>query len=498
MAFNNWPYTNFQDLNLGWILGKLGVVEKLAIDAAADVAQYDARITANTNAIQQLGIELGTISDVARVFVNNDLEAYYRGKHITGSELVSVLQSHGTLPYVEYNGEIYMLDTVSNAGDLRFSMGHTVDALNELVIRHIMIPAQSYNAAYSITNVSAGSGGSSSVFTVTITDRGAYATPQYICDHTYAEIYSQMQNDKTPILLVSMGSNPTTYEICGMGVTGTRTINGESVACIRFADPYWLVNSSNDVGVWTIDANGNVDHMAALKQLAVLDNIVDLVNDGVSTNALLKTAQTLTAAQQEQVRTNIGAGTTPYQIPVTVSDGVYSTTATGLEIFENRANCYAEAGGLAYYPIGCSLSGPVGTVYLASFDPHTSGAYDGEILQFNLTGASNVATVSHYSNDIATRESVITDSDSSIQMDINPNTLYIFPNAGQLTVTPVNAVSGYANEYHFLFYSGSTATTLTLPSTIRQPDGFTVEANHWYEVSILENNMLASGWAVTP
>ena len=55
----------------------------------------------------------------------------------------------------------------------------------------------------------------------------------------------------------------------------------------------------------------------------------------------------------------------------------------------------------------------------------------------------------------------------------------------------------FENEYHFIFNSGSTPTTLSLPNTIRQPDGFTVEANHVYEVSILENNMTAQGWAVS-
>lgn len=506
MAFNNFPYTNFQDLNLGWILGKLGVVERLATDSAASVAQYDARITANTNAIEQLGVDLESISDVARVFVNSSLEAYYRGEHITGSELLSEFQSHGTLPFVEYNNEVYMLDSVSNAGDMRFSMGHTVDAFNELVIRHIMIPAQSYNAAYSITNVSAGSGSSGNVFAVKITPNTGTGEG-YICDHTYAEIYSQMQNGKIPILLVSQGSNPTFYEICGAGRTGTkRTVSGQTVQEIEFVDPHWMTGNNNDVGVWTIDANNNIGHIASLKQLATLDNIIQFVNDGVTTNALLKTAQTLSAAEKTQVKQNIGISDSggsysPYVIPVTMSGGAYSTTATGYDVFDHILDCRINFNGLYYYPIGSGLSGAFGHAYFACNDPHTSGKYDVDIFDVELNG-NNACTVTKYEKDInlnpETEKIIISASASSIP-PIEPNKFYLFSgetSALNITLaTPAN--SNIANEYHFMFTSGATATTLTIPSSVKQPDGFTVESNHVYEVSILENCMTAQGWAVT-
>lgn len=81
---------------------------------------------------------------------------------------------------------------------------------------------------------------------------------------------------------------------------------------------------------------------------------------------------------------------------------------------------------------------------------------------------------------------------------LNSNTFYVFPTMATLTptfATPTD--NSIVNEYHFIFTSGATATTLTLPATVLQPDGFTVEANHVYEVSILENCMTAQGWAVT-
>lgn len=81
---------------------------------------------------------------------------------------------------------------------------------------------------------------------------------------------------------------------------------------------------------------------------------------------------------------------------------------------------------------------------------------------------------------------------------LDPNKLYVFPEMATLTPT-LNAPSDntIVNEYHFVFDSGSTATVLTLPASVLQPDGFTVEANMHYEISILEGAMTAQGWAVT-
>lgn len=328
MAFNifeRWPWTSFQNLNLDWLMKAVKEAVTKADEADSSVGQFDDRITQNTNAIEQLGIDLETISSAARVAVNSDLEAYYRGTHITGAELLAKVRQHGDLPYVEYNDEVYMLDSISNAGDMRFSMVHTT-ALDDVIIRHIMIPAQSYNAAYSITNVGSGGGSSGNVFAVTVTSQGG----NYVSDHTYAEIYSQMQAGRIPVLLVGLGSNPTTYEVCGMAGTGTRTIDGQDVAYICFADPTWMITSSYNVGIWTIYANGNISNTVALKQIATLDNIVDMVNDGVSTNALLKTAQTLTAAQQAQVKENIGiSGTGGLPAVTTTDNGKFLRVVSG-------------------------------------------------------------------------------------------------------------------------------------------------------------------------
>lgn len=80
---------------------------------------------------------------------------------------------------------------------------------------------------------------------------------------------------------------------------------------------------------------------------------------------------------------------------------------------------------------------------------------------------------------------------------LEPNKLYIFPEMATLNITLSEDVDqSIVNEYHFVFQSGATATTLVLPDTISMPDGFSVDANKIYEISILETMMLAQSWAV--
>lgn len=504
MPFNiweRWPWTSFQNLNLDWLMKAMKEAVTKAETASATVGQFDDRITANENAIDQLEIDLDTISSPVRVFVNSDLEAFYHGQHITGVELKAMLQTHGDLPFVEFNGEMYMLDTVSNAGDLRFSMGHTSGAMdNDLVIRHIMIPAQSYSCAYSISNIGSGGGSSGNVFAVVVRSQSG----GYVADHTYSEILSQMQNGRIPVLLVSQGGN-TVFSVCGMVSTGSRTINGQTIPCIHFADPTWLFSTDSNVGLWTIDANG-VDHTAALKQMATLDNIIQFVNDGITTNALLKTAQTLSAAEQAQVKQNLGISDSggsysPYLIPVTLSGGVYSTTATGEDVSDHILDSRIVFNGVHYYPVGSTTSGPFGHAYFACVDPSASGKYDVDIFDIELNG-DNACTVTRYEKDVVyngAQPYLPINASAAVIPPLPVNTLVEFlGDATTLNITlaqPAN--NNITNEYHFIFHSGATPTTLTIPNTIRQPDGFTVEANHVYEVSILNNNMTAQGWAVT-
>lgn len=80
---------------------------------------------------------------------------------------------------------------------------------------------------------------------------------------------------------------------------------------------------------------------------------------------------------------------------------------------------------------------------------------------------------------------------------LEPNKLYIFPEMASLTYTLAEpADASVANEYHFVFKSGSTATELVHPSTVNVGN-FSVDANKVYEVSILEGLLTSQSWAVS-
>ena len=86
-------------------------------------------------------------------------------------------------------------------------------------------------------------------------------------------------------------------------------------------------------------------------------------------------------------------------------------------------------------------------------------------------------------------------TDTTVTLD--PNKLYVFPQMASLAVTlAAPADNSVVNEYHFIFQSGATATTLTLPGTVKTGD-FKVEANKVYELSIMESCLTWQSWEVS-
>lgn len=121
------------------------------------------------------------------------------------------------------------------------------------------------------------------------------------------------------------------------------------------------------------------------------------------------------------------------------------------------------------------------------FTGAVSAEYDGSTEQ-----TVNIPESSGSSADIPRQEMKNTDTTVTLQ----PNTLYIFPEMASLTVTLAEPEkSNVANEYHFFFTSGATATTLTLNDVLS--DAYSIEANMKYEVSILEGVAYIKGVAVS-
>ena len=82
---------------------------------------------------------------------------------------------------------------------------------------------------------------------------------------------------------------------------------------------------------------------------------------------------------------------------------------------------------------------------------------------------------------------------------LSPGVLYDFTqaDASALTFTFEAPAAGKAAAYHVMFKCGSTAATVNLPEGVKTPDGYVIEANRVYELSILQNMLAYQSWGAS-
>lgn len=71
--------------------------------------------------------------------------------------------------------------------------------------------------------------------------------------------------------------------------------------------------------------------------------------------------------------------------------------------------------------------------------------------------------------------------------ELVPNVYYKWGNVSSLTLTLANPIANIYNEYMFEFVSGSSATSLTLPNTVKWVSTPNIEINKTYQCSIVNN-----------
>lgn len=93
-------------------------------------------------------------------------------------------------------------------------------------------------------------------------------------------------------------------------------------------------------------------------------------------------------------------------------------------------------------------------------------------------------------------EPVIRAAPPSGSFALAPGVLYDFTqaDASALTFTFTAPADGKAAAYHVMFKCGSAAASVTLPDSVRTPDGYVIEAGRVYELSILENLLTYQSW----
>lgn len=123
-----------------------------------------------------------------------------------------------------------------------------------------------------------------------------------------------------------------------------------------------------------------------------------------------------------------------------------------------------------------------------------SGGTTGQVLAKASSADGDAEWVNMPAGDAGTARQAMQSTDTTVTLQ--PNILYVFPEMAELTVTLATPEDEtIANEYHFFFTSGATATTLTLNDVLS--DTYSIDANMKCEVSILEGVAYIKGVAVS-
>lgn len=106
---------------------------------------------------------------------------------------------------------------------------------------------------------------------------------------------------------------------------------------------------------------------------------------------------------------------------------------------------------------------------------------DGNLIPADSKGGTQVQQVDHGTSDTT--------------FELPPNQYHTWGEVASLTLTLGTETSGVANGYWFSFDSGDTATTLSLPESIKTD--IVIEPNTRYECIIVGNYMTFYEWEVS-
>lgn len=193
--------------------------------------------------------------------------------------------------------------------------------------------------------------------------------------------------------------------------------------------------------------SGDVQKLAALPTKAQLDALLDAKQDVINDLAT--------------IRSGASAGATAYQKP---SGGIpKSDLATAVQTSLNKADSALQS---------YTESDPVFTASPAH------GITAADITAWNGK-ASKVAIVNHGTSDTT--------------FTLTPNIFHVWGTVASLTLTLATASTTTMDEFMFQFTSGTTATTLSLPSTVKWVAEPEIEAGMTYQVSIVNNIAVIGG-----
>ena len=197
-------------------------------------------------------------------------------------------------------------------------------------------------------------------------------------------------------------------------------------------------------------------------------------------------------------------------LEMTLSNGVMSLNLTSIGGIVGFAEAYysgknllfilpitqidpssSNLGSIAFTITGAYNGSDQTQMFLAVASEFNGVAYSAVLRPANANTMSGTLTATP----IGTKRIAMTAQDETAELQ--PNVLYVFPEMANLTITLAAITdSTIANEFHFFFTSGATATATDFPA-IPGLDDFAAEANTLYEINVLDNRALVGSWVVS-
>ena len=177
----------------------------------------------------------------------------------------------------------------------------------------------------------------------------------------------------------------------------------------------------------------------------------------------------------------------PLRVTISWNGSIFSSDKTFSEVSA------AEAAG---HPIDVAIDNMYGwfgditndTATFFAIEKNSGGAPS--LYTFELTASGVSSTMKTLGDEIAPTKTTVSGSTPSIAAAAN--TVYTCGELTSLTIISVPAIG----EFSVIFTSGSTATTVSLPATLKMPS-FTIEANMIYELNVMDGRGLLAGWSST-
>lgn len=115
-----------------------------------------------------------------------------------------------------------------------------------------------------------------------------------------------------------------------------------------------------------------------------------------------------------------------------------------------------------------------------------------EYVQPDLSEYAKKTELPNISNK-ADKVTVVDHGTNDTTFALTPNVFHKWGEVATLNLTLATETPGVLNEYMFQFTSGTVATVLTLPETVKYIGESTIEASKTYQVSIINNLAVLGG-----